>query len=59
VWTIINSTNAAQLEDLPLAYRAKIVGTKLTKFQLDVVYEWFLIYALFKKKIIDEDIHKI
>ncbi|WP_158977524.1 2-isopropylmalate synthase [Cellulophaga sp. L1A9] len=42
-----------------LAYRAKIVGYELTKTQLDVVYQEFLVYADKKKEIVDEDIHQI
>ncbi|ADV50644.1 2-isopropylmalate synthase [Cellulophaga sp. E16_2] len=42
-----------------LAYRAKIVGYELTKTQLDVVYQEFLVYADRKKEIVDEDIHQI
>lgn len=39
-----------------LAYRAKIVGYKLTKRQLDEVYEEFLRFADIHKEISDQDI---
>ncbi|WP_372945378.1 2-isopropylmalate synthase [Muriicola sp.] len=42
-----------------LAYRAKKIGYELTKVQLDVVYEQFLLFADRKKEILDEDIHQI
>ncbi|TLP81320.1 2-isopropylmalate synthase [Maribacter sp. ACAM166] len=42
-----------------LAYRAKIVGYELTKIQLDMVYEAFLVFADTKKEVKDEDIHQI
>lgn len=42
-----------------LAYRAKLVGYELTKNQLDVVYEQFLIFADRKKEIMDDDLHEI
>ncbi|GLB50410.1 2-isopropylmalate synthase [Neptunitalea lumnitzerae] len=42
-----------------LAYRAKKVGYELTKSQLDIVYEEFLVFADKKKEILDEDIHQI
>jgi len=42
-----------------LAYRAKLVGYELTKTQLDVVYEQFLLFADRKKEILDDDLHEI
>ena len=42
-----------------LAYRAKLVGYELTKTQLDVVYEQFLMFADRKKEILDDDLHEI
>lgn len=42
-----------------LAYRAKKIGYELTKVQLDVVYEQFLLFADRKKEILDEDIRQI
>ncbi|MDP4606426.1 MAG: 2-isopropylmalate synthase [Flavobacteriaceae bacterium] len=42
-----------------LAYRAKLVGYELTKTQLDIVYEQFLVFADRKKEVLDDDIHEI
>ncbi|MDY0779763.1 2-isopropylmalate synthase [Tenacibaculum sp. IB213877] len=42
-----------------LAYRAKKVGYELTKLQLDIAYQTFLLFADKQKEVIDEDIHKI
>ena len=42
-----------------LAYRAKLVGYELTKTQLDIVYEQFLMFADRKKEILDDDLHEI
>jgi len=42
-----------------LAYRAKKIGYELTKLQLDIVYNQFLILADTKREIIDNDIHQI
>lgn len=42
-----------------LAYRAKNIGYELTKVQLDIVYQEFLIVADSKKEIVDQDIHEI
>lgn len=42
-----------------LAYRAKNVGYKLTKVQLDTAYQTFLQMADKKKEVIDDDIHFI
>ena len=42
-----------------LAYRAKLVGYELTKTQLDVVYEQFLLFADRKKEILDDDLNEI
>lgn len=42
-----------------LAYRAKLVGYELTKNQLDIVYEQFLVFADRKKEVLDDDIHEI
>lgn len=42
-----------------LAYRAKLVGYELTKNQLDIVYEQFLVFADCKKEVLDDDIHEI
>ncbi|MEA1787377.1 2-isopropylmalate synthase [Arenibacter sp. GZD96] len=42
-----------------LAYRAKKIGYELTKAQLDIVYQQFLVFADRKKEILDEDIPKI
>ena len=42
-----------------LAYRAKLVGYELTKTQLDIVYEQFLMFADRKKEVLDDDIHEI
>ena len=42
-----------------LAYRAKLVGYELTKTQLDLVYEQFLMFADRKKEILDDDLHEI
>lgn len=42
-----------------LAYRAKLVGYDLTKTQLDIVYEQFLMFADRKKEILDDDLHEI
>jgi 2-isopropylmalate synthase len=42
-----------------LAYRAKLVGYELTKTQLDIVYEKFLVFADRKKEVLDDDIHEI
>jgi len=42
-----------------LAYRAKKVGYELTKVQLDVAYDAFLVTADKQKEVKDEDIHNI
>ena len=42
-----------------LAYRAKKIGYKLTKLQLDIVYNEFLKFADRKKEVIDGDVHQI
>jgi len=42
-----------------LAYRAKEVGYELTKVQLDVAYDAFLVTADKQKEVKDEDIHNI
>ncbi len=42
-----------------LAYRAKLLGYELTKTQLDIVYEQFLVFADRKKEVLDDDIHEI
>jgi len=42
-----------------LAYRAKLLGYELTKTQLDIVYEQFLVFADRKKEVMDDDIHEI
>ena len=42
-----------------LAYRAKKIGYELTKVQLDVAYEAFLIKADKQKEVKDDDIHAI
>ena len=42
-----------------LAYRAKKIGYELTKVQLDVTYDAFLVIADNQKEVKDEDIHNI
>ena len=42
-----------------LAYRAKKIGYELTKIQLDVTYDAFLVIADNQKEVKDEDIHNI
>jgi 2-isopropylmalate synthase len=42
-----------------LAYRAKKVGYELTKVQLDVAYDSFLVTADKQKEVKDQDIHNI
>ena len=42
-----------------LAYRAKKIGYELTKLQLDIAYDAFLIIADSQKEVKDEDIHNI
>jgi 2-isopropylmalate synthase len=42
-----------------LAYRAKKVGYELTKVQLDVAYDAFLVTADKQKEVKDEDIHNL
>ena len=42
-----------------LAYRAKKIGYELTKVQLDVAYEAFLVCADQQKEVKDDDIHDI
>jgi 2-isopropylmalate synthase len=42
-----------------LAYRAKKIGYELTKLQLDIAYDAFLITADSQKEVKDEDIHNI
>lgn len=42
-----------------LAYRAKKIGYELTKVQLDLAYDAFLITADQQKEVKDEDIHSI
>ena len=42
-----------------LAYRAKKIGYELTKLQLDVAYDAFLVIADNQKEVKDDDIHKI
>ncbi len=42
-----------------LAYRAKEIGINLTKEELDVVYQEFLLLADIKKEVNDEDLHRL
>ena len=42
-----------------LAYRAKKIGYELTKVQLDITYDAFLVIADNQKEVKDEDIHNI
>ena len=42
-----------------LAYRAKKIGYELTKIQLDIAYDAFLIIADKRKEVRDEGIHEI
>ena len=42
-----------------LAYRAKKIGYELTKIQLDITYDAFLVIADNQKEVKDEDIHNI
>ncbi|MFB1040111.1 MAG: 2-isopropylmalate synthase, partial [Polaribacter sp.] len=42
-----------------LAYRAKKIGYELTKVQLDLTYDAFLVIADNQKEVKDEDIHNI
>ena len=42
-----------------MAYRAKKIGYELTKIQLDITYDAFLVIADNQKEVKDEDIHNI
>lgn len=42
-----------------LAYRSQKLGYRLTKDELDTVYQLFLDYADRKKEVIDQDLHEI